>query len=166
MRPALSIMIVGLAVVLSGCAPRGLMDIRSTGEGPDEFLIMPAKPLEMPQNLAALPPPTPGGTNRTDQNPVGDAMIALGGRPSEGGVPSADAALVTQVSRYGVEPNIRTSLAESDAEFRRRQSRGTRIRLFPVDRYSQAYRREALNPFEQTAGARSVGLQTPTSPPP
>ena len=73
--------------------------------------------------------------------------------------------LVAQASRFGVPGDIRAALAERDAAFRKRQSRGTRIRLFPVDRYRQAYRREALDPFEEAERFRRSGFQTPTSPP-
>ena len=52
-------------LLVAGCA-RGdkepqLMNIRSTTNGPDEFGILPPKALQMPENLAALPVPTPGG---------------------------------------------------------------------------------------------------------
>ena len=163
-----TVAIVVLTLAVAGCSNRGLMDMRTNSEGPDEFLILPAKELTVPENLAALPTPTPGGANRTDQNPVGDAVIALGGR-SEAlvpqGVPASDGALVAQASRYGVPGNIRQDLAEADAEFRRRQRRGTRIRLFPVDRYQQAYRRDAIDPFVEAERYRRSGLQTPSAPP-
>ena len=161
-----------LAVTLlgvAGCSQRGLMDLRTTSEGPDEFLILPNKPLEIPDNLAALPQPMPGGVNRVDQNPLADAVAAMGGRPSAldaTAVPASDGALVAQTSRYGVPGNIRETLAEQDAEFRRRQARGTRIRIFPVDRYKQAYRRELNDPFQENQRLRASGVQTPTSPPP
>lgn len=158
-----------IALSLAGCSSRGLMDLRTDSEGPDEFLILPSKELVVPDNLAALPEPTPGGANRTDQNPQGDAIAALGGRPEAlvpgNSVPAADSALLAQTRRYGVPGNIREDLAQADSEFRRRQSRGTRIRLFPVDRYKQAYRRDAIDPFEQAEQFRRSGVQTPTSPP-
>lgn len=77
--------IAGAAMLtLAGCGsgdePR-LMNVRSTTQGPDEFGILPPKPLQMPTDLAALPPPTPGGANLTDPTPFSDAIVALGGRP-------------------------------------------------------------------------------------
>ncbi|MEX0338141.1 MAG: DUF3035 domain-containing protein [Arenibacterium sp.] len=166
MLKLVSIMVMALAI--AGCSQRGLMDLRTNGEGPDEFLIIPKKELALPENLSVLPEPTPGGANRTDQNPQADAVAALGGRPEAlvpQGVPANDGALVAQASRYGVPGNIRQDLAAADAEFRRRQTRGTRIRLFPVDRYRQAYRRDAIDPFEQAERFRRAGLQTPSAPP-
>jgi hypothetical protein len=56
-----------LAACGNGGAPQ-LMNLR-TGQGPDEFAIVPPKPLEMPEILADLPEPTPGGANRTDRRP-------------------------------------------------------------------------------------------------
>ena len=168
MRSVPVLIIVAMAAAVSGCSSKGLMDLRTNSRGPDEFLVLPSKPLTVPENLAALPAPTPGAANRTDQNPTGDAVAALGGNPAtlnDTAVPAADAALVAQASRYGVPGNIRTTLAEADAKFRDRQRRGTRVRLFPVDRYSQAYRRDKIDPFQQTRTMRNSGLQTPTSPP-
>lgn len=163
--PAL-ILIAGLAV--AGCSKKGLMDLRTNSNGPDEFLVLPTKPLEQPKSYSELPEPTPGGSNRTDQNPNADAVAALGGRPGAlvpQGVPASEGTLVAQASRYGVPAGIRGELSEEDAKFRERQSRFTRIRLFPVDRYRQAYKRYSLDPFRETERYRRAGLQTPTSPP-
>ena len=52
-----------LAGGLSACAQGepDLITFKQTQEGPDEFAILPTKPLEMPEDMASLPPPTPGG---------------------------------------------------------------------------------------------------------
>lgn len=164
MRRPLGIIIVVAAVALAGCSKKGLMDIRSTGNGPDEFRIFPAKPLTAPSDYSKLPTPTPGGSNLTDLNPTADAMAALGGRDS-GGIPATDGALITAASRNGVDPEVRTTLAAEDAKFRKRQSRMTRLKLFPVDRYGQAYRKQAINPFKVDEEYRRAGVGTPSSPP-
>jgi hypothetical protein len=102
----------------------------------------------------------------TDNDPLGDAVIALGGRPDRGGaVPSSDSALVTAASRFGVQPQIRQQLDEADAEFRRRESRLANIRIFPEDRYNDAYRREALDAGRTAEQWRRAGAQTPSAPP-
>lgn len=169
MRLPLVAIITGLSVMVSGCADKGLRDLTTNSTGPDEFLILPAKPLTVPPDYAVLPAPTPGGANLVDQHPVTDAVATLGGNPKyldpNQPVPSADGALVAQASRFGVEPDVRTSLAQSDAKFRKRQSRMTRIRLFPVDRYKQAYRREALDATDEAERFRRAGFGTPASPP-
>lgn len=168
MRMPLVAIILGLALVVSGCTDKGLRTLRTNSNGPDEFMVLPVKPLTAPKNYRDLPPPTPGGSNLVDQHPNADAVVALGGRAEAlvpNGVPASDGALVAASSRYGVPSNIRATLDESDAEFRRRQGRMTQIKLFPVDRYAQAYRREALDPFGASSWYRAHGANTPTSPP-
>ena len=87
-----AVIAVAAMVTLAACGgdrdPQ-LMNLRA-GQGPDEFAIVPPKPLEMPENLSELPDPTPGGFNRTDQNPEADAVIALGGRPGADVAHAAD----------------------------------------------------------------------------
>ncbi len=154
--------------VIAGCSNQGLRDLRNGGLGPDEFLVLPAKPLEEPANYANLPVPTPGGTNLTDPQPRADAVVALGGRASaleNQGVPSSDAGLVTYVSRNGVPQNIRQTTSLEDQEFRQRRGRFTRIRLFRTDRYNQVYRSQTLDSFAMEREARRLGIQTPSNPP-
>ncbi|MEY8828153.1 DUF3035 domain-containing protein [Sedimentitalea sp. XS_ASV28] len=162
------VLLVGLSVGLLGCSNKPLHDIRSNSEGPDEFMVVPVKPLTAPRDYDVLPAPTPGGGNLVDQNPRADAVEALGGRPSAldptGGIPASDGALVASASRYGVPPNTRQELAEQDAEFRKRQARLSGFKLFPVDRYSQAYRRQAIDPFPINETFRRYGRETPTAP--
>jgi len=166
-RPLGIIMLIA-AVGIAGCSKTGLRNLRAPGPGPDEFMILPVKPLTAPQDYSALPTPSPGSANLVDINPVADAAVAMGGRAEAtvpGGVPAADGALVAAAARNGVDPDVRQTLAEADAKFRKRQSRMTRFRLFPVDRYEQAYRRQALEPFPETERYRAAGAGTPTSPP-
>jgi hypothetical protein len=164
--PRIAVLIVAFAV--AGCSNTGLRDLRSNSSGPDEFLVQPSKPLIAPENYASLPPPTPGGTNRVDQQPKADAVVALGGRASAlvpQGVAASDGSLVNHASRYGVTSNIRVSLAEEDEQFRKRRGRFTSIRLFRTDRYDLVYRRVALDPFAETRRFRRAGIRTPASPP-
>ncbi|SDC66493.1 DUF3035 domain-containing protein [Ruegeria marina] len=169
MRAPLALIVIATAVAVSGCSSKGLRDIRPQGTGPDEFSVLPVKPLTQPKDYAVLPAPTPGGANLTDPNPMGDAVVALGGRESAldpgQGVPSSDQALVSASSRYGVPANTRVALAQEDADFRKRQARWTRVRLFPVDRYEQAYRKDAIDPFRQSQVFRRAGAATPSAPP-
>ena len=164
MRRPLGMIILMTAVAVAGCSKTGLRDIRAAGPGPDEFMILPVKPLTAPTSYSELPTPTPGGANLVDPTPTADAVAALGGR-STSGIPAADGALVTAASRNGVDPTVRETLAEADAKFRKRQSRMTRFKLFPVDRYAQAYRRQAIDPYQQTEIYRNAGAGTPSSPP-
>ena len=48
-------------LVLAGCGEGGVAGrLRSAGVAgkPDEFMVLPTRPLEMPQSFTALPPPT------------------------------------------------------------------------------------------------------------
>jgi hypothetical protein len=168
LAPSATLTSLCLALLLAGCSDRGLRDLRNPGEGPDEFLVMPAKPLTPPPDYAVLPAPTPGGSNLTDQNPNADAVAALGGNPAALGataVPGSDGALVNATRRYGVEGNVREVLAQDDADFRRRQARLSGVRLFPIDRYAQSYRRQAIDPFDEAERFRRSGIATSSSPP-
>ncbi|MDZ4093614.1 MAG: DUF3035 domain-containing protein, partial [Paracoccaceae bacterium] len=113
---------IGAVLALSACAsgqPK-LMNLRATGNGPDEFAILPSKSLEMPKSLADLPAPTPGGANLTDPTPNDDAIVALGGKAQAGrGIASADSALLAQAARYGADAGIRQTLAAEDLDYRR-----------------------------------------------
>jgi len=120
-------------------------------------------PLTVPDTLS-LPEPTPGGANRTDPNPTGQAIAALGGRQSAsvaGGVPTRDAALVAHASRNGVEADIRAALAAAD-EARRSSRLGG---LFGRGGYFGLYARDALDAQAELARFRAAGVATPTAPP-
>ena len=73
--------LLALGACGSGNREPHLMNLRSSTNGPDEFSILPPKGLELPPDLAALPEPTPGGGNLTDQHPMDDAIVALGRQP-------------------------------------------------------------------------------------
>lgn len=170
MRIALGVIVLSAAVALSGCGKKGLRELQSPPNGPDDFLVLPSKPLSAPASYAALPAPTPGGTNLTDATPKADAVAALGGRApaaaaSGSAVPNADAALVASAGRYGVQQDIRATLATEDAALRRREARTASIKIFPEDRYAGAYRKQTLDPFETSLWWRRRGVPTPSSPP-
>lgn len=144
-----------------------LMNVRSDSPGPDEFSIVPPKALAMPEDLADLPAPTPGGTNRTDANPDADAIVALGGNPAKaGGIPAADGALVNRAGRYGVNGNIRPTLAAEDLDYRRKHNGRVLQRLFSVNVYYNAYSRMALDQHAELLRWRKAGVKTPSAPPP
>ncbi len=159
---------LAIVVFLSACGsdnPR-LLNIRSSSDGPDEFAIVPNRPLEAPENFSALPPPTPGRANRVDQNPNADAIAALGGRPGVAAtIPAQDAGLLASVSRYGVEDNIRGVLAAEDLEFRRRKDGRLLERLFGTNVYYRAYAPQSLNKYRELERFRGLGVRTPAAPP-
>ena len=162
-----------IAVGVSGCGAirdndPELMNIRNTGNGPDEFAILPSRPLEEPDNYSELPPPTPGGTNLTDPTPLADAVEALGGRRTsvvEDGNLGNDGALLTHAGRYGVDSNIRSTLATEDRDFRRRNNGRIMERLFNVNVYYRAYAQMFLDQYEELLRLRRMGVWTPSAPP-
>lgn len=154
-----------LTLVACGNGTPQLMNLRS-GDGPDEFAIVPPKPLQMPENLADLPEPALGGSNRADAQPFDEAIVALGGSPeAAGGIPAGDSALYSHAARFGVEGGIRDTLAAEDLEWRRDNNGRILERLFNVNVYYKAYRKQRLDQQAELARWRQVGLKTPSAPP-
>ncbi|TXH95723.1 MAG: DUF3035 domain-containing protein [Pseudorhodobacter sp.] len=158
-------------LLVAGCgdrdkAPR-LMNLRSSTNGPDEFSIVPPKPLEMPEDLAALPEPTPGGENRTDQRPKDDAVAVLGGTPrvASANVPASDGALLAYAGRTGIAGDIRPTLAEEDIKHRRKNNGRLLERLFGTNVYYRAYRKQSLDQQMELERWRAAGAGTPSAPP-
>ncbi|SIS54768.1 Beta-barrel assembly machine subunit BamF [Roseivivax lentus] len=158
------------AVTLAACSNDTLRTLSRTDGTPEEFGIVPNQPLEQPPSFAELPPPRPGGTNRADQQPLGDAVAALGGNPAAlnaGAVPAADGALLSAVGRFGTNGNIRAVIAEEDEAFRAR-ARLFNWRLVPDNEYERAYRAQSLDPYLWLERVRQPGgnIATPSAPPP
>lgn len=152
--------------LLAGCGEGGLAGgLRSVGVGatPDEFMVLPTKPLELPDNLAArpLPPPTTGAANRVDQNPRAEALAGLTGRPS-----AATANGEVLVARVGPgEPGIRATLAAEDSVYRS-ENRGLFFeRLFSRDQEALTYRDMTLNAGGEFELLRAQGVRQPPAPP-
>ncbi|MDR5652589.1 DUF3035 domain-containing protein [Ruixingdingia sedimenti] len=156
-----------LILALSACGGgRGdapvLRNLRSATGGPDEFAILPPKPLQMPPDFTALPEPTPGGGNLTDRDPMADAMVALGGKPGAGG---NDGALVAAASAHGVSPTIREDLAREDYAIRDRNRPKLLERLLGTDVYNKAYSDQTVEQQRELERWRAAGRRTPASPP-
>ncbi len=165
----LAVVTLALAACSSGDTPI-LMNATSNTRGPDEFAILPTKPLELPQDFAALPEPEPGGHNLADPTPQADAVAALGGRPAAlevAAIPAADGAVVGHATRFGVASGIRDQLAAEDVDFRRRNNPRLLERLFNVNTYHRTYR-EAGMTIDRHAELdrwRRAGARTPSAPP-
>ena len=152
------------ALILAGCANDGrLMNLRNTESGPDEFAVLPTAPIEVPTDLASLPTPTPGGSNRVDPTPQADAIAALGGNAERG---SNAGDFVSYASRFGVSEDIRGVLAAEDRVFRDENQGRVLERLFGVNVYFSAYRQMSLDQYAELERLRASGVRTPAAPPP
>lgn len=162
--------IAATALTLSACGNKdaSLMNLKASQTGPDEFAILPTKPLQEPENYQSLPTPTPGGSNITDPTPLKDAVAALGGKPSRldnSGIYRGESGIVTYATRNGANGNIRQVLAAEDAEWRD-ENRGRLLeRLFNVNVYFNAYEAQELDQHRELERLRRLGVWTPSAPP-
>lgn len=138
------LVILGLLGALCACgtAEPNLVKLRSNDSGPEEFSIDVMKPLQEPQDYAALPTPG-GGANRADLTPKNDAIAVLGG--SVGASSPAESVLLSYAGRFGVDPNIRTLLAQEDAKKRRTAAVIRQFQILERDKYGKHYSSFALN---------------------
>ncbi|MGB2893651.1 MAG: DUF3035 domain-containing protein [Albidovulum sp.] len=148
--------------------PPQLMNIKSASRSPDEFNILPTKPLQMPEDIASLPEPTPGGKNITDPTPEADAVAALGGNPAlleRQAVPAGNGGLVNYAARFGTASDIRDVLAAEDLEYRRKNDGRLLERLFHVSVYFKAYAPMSLDQYAELERWRAVGARNVGAPP-
>ncbi len=160
--------VIVLALAVSACGgdeTPNLLNSGATSDGPDEFAILPTKPLQMPDDLASLPAPTPGGGNLADPTPQADAVAALGGRPGASVGASGDRGLVAYAGRFGVTPAIRETLAAEDLAFRRANNARLLERLFNTNVYFRAYESQTLDSYRELERMRRAGIRTPSAPP-
>lgn len=157
-------------VALVACAPKEpqLLNLKADTSGPDEFMILPTKPLQAPESYTELPEPTPGGKNLADPTPFADAVEALGGdgaRVERSGLYSGEQALVNHASRFGRSADIRDVLAAEDLEYRRQNNGRLLERLFNVSVYFKAYAPMSLDQYLELLRLRNAGVWTPAVPP-
>ena len=154
-------------LLLMGCEGAQNVDLKQGG--PDEFLVLPTKPLEIPEDLASLPEPNPNGRNLVDPAPNEDAVAALGGRPDRltpsGSIRGDEQALLAAVGRFGINANIRQVTAEEDARFRRQNGERVLERAFGIDGYLRRYTRQRLDADLELVRLRRLGVRTPSAPP-
>lgn len=164
--------VISLAMVgaLAGCDTsqgigRFIAGEQSKKSGPDEFAIVPTKPLELPEDLAALPAPAPGTRNLTDPLPAHDAVAALGGQPARldsTNIGAGEGALLAVAERNGTSSNIREVLAEEDEAFREKNGPKLLERWFKVNTYLKSYKDQTLKSREANEILRRKGIKTPT----
>ena len=167
MNTKISVTFLGLIffLLITGCdssSKPSLMNLRSKGNGPDEFAIVPAGRLIQPKSYVELPLPTLGGKNRTDLNPREDIIVALGGDKN---LTSKDSNLVKYVSRYGGVEEIRSILANDDLQFRKANDGLFLERLLKVNIYFKAYKKYSLDQYLEVERLRKLGIKTVSAPP-
>lgn len=163
-----AVLLTFCALALAGCSNDGRLMTLTSDDGPEEFAVLPTKTLELPPDLAALPAPTPGGTNRTDPTPDADAVAALGGNPAQlgaQGIGAGDGALVAYANRGGVTPGVRQIAAEEDQQYRSRHGRRLLEVVARSNVYYRAYRPQTLDSQAELERWRRTGVQTPSAPP-
>jgi hypothetical protein len=171
MRSRFGITVMALAglTALTACESGDpqLMNIRT--DAPDEFSVLPSKPLEAPEDYTALPEPTLGGTNRVDPTPQADAVAALGGDPTRldpgGQIRAGEQGLISYASRYGVPADIRATLATEDLDWRRTNNGRLLERMFNVNVYYSSYKPMSLDQHNELERLRLLGIWTPSAPP-
>jgi hypothetical protein len=164
-----TILMIVTALALAGCErgePR-LLNLKKSQSGPDEFAILPNKPLQEPASFAELPAPTLGQSNLADPTPFRDAVATLGGGPqylkSDGR--ADDNAVLTHAGRYGTDAKIRSALAASDLAFREANRGRLLERAANVNIYFKAYAKQALDQHAELTRLRTAGVRTPAAPP-
>ena len=165
-RLLIAFLIMAMASACGRNRDRGLLSVDSTIKGPDEFAILPNKPLQMPDSYTELPPPG-GGVNRGGVTPRADVISALGGNPDAvpRGIPAGDAGLVAHASRHGRQSGIRAQLAAEDVKFRRRNNGRLLERAFNKNLYFRVYGGQSLNQYAELERFRRLGVRTPAVPP-
>ena len=154
-------------LALAGCGEPKLRQLRSSDRGPEEFTVIPVKPLQQPSDYATLPLPGSSIVNITDPTPKRDAIAVLGGSDTrfyKTGIPAADKALMRRADRYGTTKSIRTLLAIEDTEFRKRRYRINRFQFRVRDEYGKLYAKETLDAYAELLKFRKVGVATPAVP--
>ena len=155
-------------LALAGCGEGGLAGgLRSAGVAgtPDEFMVLPTRPLEMPENFAALPPPTPGAANRVDYRPHAEAIAGLTGRPR---APDAGGARAGRRGRARATRRSAAQLAAEDVTGGRPTAACCCERLIAERQAMIVDLRRPMvldAPGRVRAAARDPGVQVPAAPP-
>lgn len=154
-----------MTLLLGGCQEGGLAGgLRSAGIAgkPDEFMVLPTRPLEMPSDLSALPTPAPGQTNRVDYRPNAEAIAGLTGRPGAAGNADGSALVAAAGPR---EAGVRGTLAAEDAEWRRTHRGRLLDRLIIRDPDVVVYRPMVLDAPVEFDRVRAAGAAVPAASP-
>lgn len=166
--PFLLSCLLPIALGLSACGGGGdgetVLERLSAGAvtAPDEFMVLPRKPLELPPDLTELPTPQPGATSRSDLTPITDAEVALSGRPGRAPAIPADRALLAATGTGAA--GIRQTLSAEDEQWRSRNRGRLLERLFRRTDEGIVYRRQILDAEAELLRLRDAGIWVPPLP--
>ena len=163
--------VVAIGTSLSACNQnsgngRPLLNLRQSAIAPDEFLVVPQKPLETPGDVTSLPTPVPGAKARVMIDFEDNLLRALGGQPGNSRtIPASDAALISAArAGSGATANIRDIMRAEDQAFR--EARSGRIdRLAKKRKAVTIYDPMLLDPVAESARMQAQGVKTPAVPP-
>ena len=162
-RALWAVSFLAAALALGACSRNRVDGELRSASSPDEFMVLPTKPLEMPSDLAALPAPIPGARNRVDYEPREEAVASLTGRETTVAGTAGAAALI---SRAGpIDPSIRARLASEDVTWRESHQGKLLPRLFARSEDDVVYGDEILDAPVEYERLRAVGVAVPPAPP-
>lgn len=158
----------GAVLILASCGEdkiAGTLQEASLANGaPDEFLVLPQKPLEIPEDLSVLPTPDPTAGSRVEIDPHAGAKRALGGTGGGYKASGADNTVLAAARSRPISPNIRQELRAEDAKKRARP--GGFIGFFDLFRVTPReqtiYNDEKLDARDELIKRRAQGVRTPS----
>ena len=158
-------------VLLAACGNRDSSDDRSFVDkltsssftAPNEFSVLPQKPLTLPDDLANLPEPTPGARNLVDLTPNEDAIRALSGQEGKAGAVASDRALLAATGTG--QAGIREVLAAEDEEYRAGNKGLLLDRLLNLVSDGEIYTGMVLDAEAELLRFRARGVWVPQLPP-
>ena len=165
--PIIGLIVIGTLLIACSRNADREPDLVNFGRqaSPDEFGIVPSQQIVIPDRIGALPEPLPGGGNRVDVDPQGNAVSALGGQLrrnlEDGRIPRSELDLVTHAGRHGNSSEIKSILAEEDLQYRRDNDGLPLERLFAVNVYYDSYLPLALDSEAEAERLRSAGVAVP-----
>jgi hypothetical protein len=144
-------------------------------KAPDEFAVTTRAPLEMPADLASLPPPRPGAPRPQEQSTDRQAKQALLGAPGaepagDGSVSEGEAVLLERTQALQADPSIRNTIdaetqelvKENTSTFDRIMGRFGRKTDVPAEVVDPVKETERLRANQQSGAPVTQGA-TPTN---
>ncbi len=156
---------------MSACS--GTQDLKRaigvTLESPDAFNVYPRRPLEMPADLSALPPPRPGAPSRLDPQPEAEAQAALSnaGTPVAARTAPSTGELALIEGAGAADPDIRAALASEPETTESPYGLSSFFGIAVPDyKVSDGRSSPVLDPRDEAERIQQTGAATPNPPPP